>query len=1836
MTPGFASSGAYGNNKNCSWEFELPAGLAFEGQFASFDLEASTGCTKDYFQLEQEGNLMGRVCGTYNYNVAPPKKGNSGKGKGRRRRHTFSRWSRAAIAAAAYGHPYNYPTVAGGKVTLIFVSDAQTVGKGAHFKVKLVKPKGPIDGAVKRITMDAKNKQVTITTPGYKNKIPVHPNAKAEWAIQFNKEKYSIACGFLGQFEISADTNTACPRDKLVLQDVNGTAETFCVNKTYGTDLKALDLPIKAETELSVNMTTDKATGRGFSLVCQLFGAIPPACKGNGPQTVEVTNNGNMRIQSPGYDDKLPYPNGLNCSWNIMCPNKRVVMYGDGELDLEGTAAACDKDTVTILEEKRGTDKDQALTICGKKQYAKGKKDKLFVARYNGNVSVSFVTSNKTNGLGFSLLLNCDPCSADCMGVCDGKARLLCSQYCIDGLTGKNETMTEFENVTDCGKRCIVNNTKINELDSCNRCMLAAKKSTWGPLGSSYMDCANTCHSPFAMKKNGADIAKNTTETCDQCIYGTTNKTLSDVKDVCGVCGGKGDTCLDCNQKPNGGAVIDACGKCGGDGTTCQNVPSKVIPDIIPSVTDLTIRVEGAGFVVGKVNEVVFQDATGKEVLKVSAVIENNQNLTTATFQLPAGAYQVFTKTASGTLSKKSLALTVFDSTKIKVIDLTPKEALISTVKTKYTFTFTTENVEDTKKIVCVFIGLYDVTTLKSAIGKGAKIKANSKTTLQRYVMEVPFKSATEIICELDLAIPKSRELTVFASVNGGYHPLTKTFTFPIMAPAPAVKSCKFSDSGAYVDIEFTSAVETRKLKKTSDMFDNFSVFGDKATKLNWKSVKSLRVLIGKGTSLVVIDTVVTFKANAVKSFGQQLSKALTGTEKVAAADKAKDPVAILTGATEAAGCDVLEFLGDQSYGAAGRTWKVFKFEVFDPATGAGLGPNKINITKGKLTVQGADVQTGFKVKLTVTNFLDKTTFVEVNLIINPSPIPKVSLISDKGVTGLKRSDTFSVCAEAELPGGNCKTNGAVNFVWSFPGMDPKQANARCYLFRKYTLNVGTVQLSVTLSIGNSGATVSKTLDLKVLSRPLIAVISNAPAKLGSSSKPANISCIQSIDPDRDASKKISCKWFCQTADGPCMTISDKQIDPFIGNEYTVDPTILIPNTVYTFTLKVSKGTRTASAIKEINVVAGDPPSVIFIPIEGMADSSGRLNVLAFVESAQAITSAKWTSLDKSSDGKDVYAVTELDTKWEKTHVIGGTKKSTYKMVLPPGTLNAGAKFLFSLQVLTASSDSSSLVVLETAPVITGCVVAISLAPYMESDEIELSTSECVASGAQHPLTYTFKYRTTNDGDLTLAPKNKAPSAKIPGPKATSKGKITFVSTVCDTNGNCFDFVNADVVVNPIKQDQSTLDGLVVKMMAKYLRLQLIGAYLDALVMNSNFNKFIIRIRITISAGKRRKRAISVTADGEKNAIGAIESVLKGVLSKSTIDTACQQLSGVDISQMVPADQKKFAGQIAKLLEEGAKEGISNTSIKAALNAAEDLLDAKALTENEYSAIQANAFKGLFKGGAVSQKLEVKTKNSVCTTARHDFSAELTGGDPARPVKVKFPKEMSQTYSDWTCDGVKKCYDLGVVLTHFNAAGYTRGTISAADLKEKSTDIVDVTCNNPATGEKVGVKGLTEPVEVKIPVTSGKTCKNHICKYEDQATGTWKTDGVTFGGCDGEKVICKSSHLSVFMAVNNPTPITPDGNGTKTTDDGAGGADNTGAIIGGVVGGVLAALLVGMFIFFICRIQQRDVIKVDHIEMGKPTMYAYDNTTYTYHGDPDSKVKSTGKNGEPESKVVHM
>ncbi|KAJ3106672.1 hypothetical protein HDU97_005824 [Phlyctochytrium planicorne] len=87
------------------------------------------------------------------------------------------------------------------------------------------------------------------------------------------------------------------------------------------------------------------------------------------------------------------------------------------------------------------------------------------------------------------------------------------------------------------------------------------------------------------------------TDCTDTCVSLPEAQTL----DVCNVCGGTGDTCLDCLGVPFGTAQRDACGVCEGDGTTCGLVVKRLEPVVVPNSGNTFFDVVGAGLKPGAV-----------------------------------------------------------------------------------------------------------------------------------------------------------------------------------------------------------------------------------------------------------------------------------------------------------------------------------------------------------------------------------------------------------------------------------------------------------------------------------------------------------------------------------------------------------------------------------------------------------------------------------------------------------------------------------------------------------------------------------------------------------------------------------------------------------------------------------------------------------------------------------------------------------------------------------------------------------------------------------------------------------------------------------------------------------------------------------------------------------------------------------------------------------------------------------------------------------------------------------------------------------------------------------
>lgn len=82
------------------------------------------------------------------------------------------------------------------------------------------------------------------------------------------------------------------------------------------------------------------------------------------------------------------------------------------------------------------------------------------------------------------------------------------------------------------------------------------------------VDCFNVTFGKAKVDRCEVCDGSNECVGCDDIEY-IDNPEDKPEYDVCGLCGGDGSSCTDCEGVQNGGKVKDACGRCGGDGSEC-------------------------------------------------------------------------------------------------------------------------------------------------------------------------------------------------------------------------------------------------------------------------------------------------------------------------------------------------------------------------------------------------------------------------------------------------------------------------------------------------------------------------------------------------------------------------------------------------------------------------------------------------------------------------------------------------------------------------------------------------------------------------------------------------------------------------------------------------------------------------------------------------------------------------------------------------------------------------------------------------------------------------------------------------------------------------------------------------------------------------------------------------------------------------------------------------------------------------------------------------------------------------------------------------------------------
>ncbi|XP_070543690.1 uncharacterized protein [Ptychodera flava] len=475
-------------------------------------------------------------------------------------------------------------------------------------------------------------------------------------------------------------------------------------------------------------------------------------------------------------------------------------------------------------------------------------------------------------------------------------------------------------------------------------------------------------------------------------------------------------------------------------------------------------------------------------------------------------------------------------------------------------------------------------------------------------------------------------------------------------------------------------------------------------------------------------------------------------------------------------------------------------------------------------------------------------------------------------------------------------------------------------------------------------------------------------------------------------------------------------------------------------------------------------------------------------------------------------------------------------------------------------------------------------------EEISYLVENCVADEDAYPLSYQiFRIKDHDNKMEAITTKGSEPSSTGVGKSARDgTSNNTFVAKVCD-KFSCAEF-SVDIDVD-VKVSFSATD--IADFRTNQIEpLEYQGAYLEALV---NTNMLLVK---TASSSRRRKRsyADTTTAD-EQGRLDLIQNVLSStVLSEDDAPLLIDQIGNFITSDMAIGDQDTFLDimkEVVTIYSSDADTVIDTENARILLEKLHDIGSGMDPVWN--SAMldkcrkgQARMLKSLSRGQTLGGGATQIASSGVTVSIEKnvlDGSFSSAGG-----ATIDFGSELQNMYTAaWSCDS-GTCSGVSVKTQHYDTGVDYRSTTDE-DKNSRAADVISVELSDPESDETLNITDLATPIKMNLTINSPDGTKLYTCKYWDEDTGAWSTDGVTTVEIDSSTVECQMNHLSEFSAFSSDPPSTvlpstaavtvPASTESLTTLavaaplDSTG--DNTGIIIGAVVGAI-AVIVVAVII----------------------------------------------------------
>ncbi|XP_042171195.1 LOW QUALITY PROTEIN: ovochymase-2-like [Oncorhynchus tshawytscha] len=341
---------SYDNGMSCSWHITVDPGMVIHLWFEHFSLEATDLCTADYFTIQDNLGVIGRLCG---------------------------RSKPGPIVSL------------GNSMLLFFDTNDRNTDKGFKAKYQAVTPESTLEiaGAGGALQGD----RGELLTPGFPAQ-NYENGALYQWRITVPEgEKIRL---MFSSFDLVPE---AC-RDYVDVYDGHKTGSVmlgrFCGSKNPGrVDSSGNTMVVRFKSDAT-------HTSKGFSATFTKTGLIPATVKPTTmmPTTLAITDSGcggvgtlfgrKGEIHSMGFPDA--YPGNLHCSWNITAPEGFLVKLHVTDMSVTGEAGQCGEDKLVV------SDSLQALgTHCG---YVLPP----VVVSANNKMSLSFLSDSRLSDRGFS------------------------------------------------------------------------------------------------------------------------------------------------------------------------------------------------------------------------------------------------------------------------------------------------------------------------------------------------------------------------------------------------------------------------------------------------------------------------------------------------------------------------------------------------------------------------------------------------------------------------------------------------------------------------------------------------------------------------------------------------------------------------------------------------------------------------------------------------------------------------------------------------------------------------------------------------------------------------------------------------------------------------------------------------------------------------------------------------------------------------------------------------------------------------------------------------------------------------------------------------------------------------------------------------------------------------------------------------------------------------------------------------------------------------------------------------------------------------------------------